>query len=66
MAAGLALHPIPSGGLAERPSVLSTTPLWGPIHVAIAFGFVLTMLGGLLGLVAGGALTRRWTGALAW
>jgi len=66
VAAGLVLHPIPSGGLAEKPSVLSTTPLWGPIHVAIAFGFVLTILGGLLALVAGGALTRRWTGALAW
>jgi hypothetical protein len=57
---------VPSGGLAERPSVLSTTPLWGPIHVAIAFGFVLCVLGGLLALVAGGALTRPWTAALAW
>ena len=66
VAAGLILHPIPSGGLAEKPSVLATTPLWGPIHVAIAFGFVLCVLGGLLALIGGGALTKRWPSALAW
>ena len=46
--------------------MLSTTPLWGPIHVAIAFGFVLAILGGLLALVAGGTLVSRWPQALAW
>jgi hypothetical protein len=66
VALGLVLHPVPQGGLDEKPSVLSTTPLWGPIHVAIAFGFVLTVVGGLLALVGGGILTRRWQSALAW
>ena len=46
--------------------MLSATPLWGAIHVAIAFGFVLCVLGGLLALTAGGALTARWESALSW
>lgn len=66
VALGLVLHPAPQGGLDEKPSVLSTTPLWGPIHIAIAFGFVLTVVGGLLALAGGGVLTRRWQSALAW
>jgi hypothetical protein len=66
VALGLVLHPVPQGGLDEKPSVLSTTPLWGPIHVAIAFGFVLTVVGGLLALAGGGVLTRRSQSALAW
>jgi hypothetical protein len=61
----LALHPLPSGGFAEQASALADTPLWGAIHVAIAFGFVATLLGALLVLLSGGptpdALTR-----LAW
>ncbi|MFN8516714.1 MAG: hypothetical protein U0841_29890 [Chloroflexia bacterium] len=46
-------HPLPAGGLAEQPlSLLANTPLWGAVHVAIAVGFVLCALGGLLLLVA--------------
>lgn len=63
---GLIFHPVPAGGFEERPSVLSQTPWWGPIHVAIAAGFVLTVLGSLLILAAGGRLLRPWTGALFW
>ena len=63
---GLLFHPVPAGGFEERPSVLQNTPWWGPIHVAIAAGFVLCVLGTLLLLVAGGTLTRTWTLALAW
>ena len=66
VALGLVFHPLPAGGLDEKPSVLSQTLLWGPIHVAIAFGFVLCVLGGLLMLVAGGSLTRRWESAFSW
>jgi hypothetical protein len=66
VAAGLVLHPLPAGGLEERSSLLAATPLWGAIHWAIALGFVLCVLGGLLMLTAGGFLTRRWEGALAW
>jgi multisubunit Na+/H+ antiporter MnhB subunit len=51
---GLIFHPVPAGGFEERPSVLSQTPWWGPIHVAIAAGFVLCVLGGILMLAAGG------------
>jgi len=50
----------------ERPSVLANTPWWGPIHVAIAAGFVLCALGSLLVLVAGGELTRPWFAAWSW
>lgn len=64
--AGLIFHPVPAGGFEERPSVLSQTPWWGPIHVAIAAGFVLTVLGGLLMLAAGGRLLRPWTAAFFW
>src|SRR5688500_19448678 len=64
--AGLIFHPVPAGGFEERPSVLSQTPWWGPIHVAIATGFVLTALGGLLMLAAGGRLLRPWTAAFFW
>jgi hypothetical protein len=64
--AGLIFHPVPAGGFEERPSVLSQTPWWGPIHVAIAAGFVLTVLGGALMLAAGGRLLRPWTAAFFW
>jgi hypothetical protein len=57
---------MPAGGFEEQSSVLAGTPWWGAIHVAIAFGFVLCVLGGLLMLVAGGMTTRRWTNALCW
>lgn len=63
---GLIFHPVPAGGFEEKPSVLQNTPWWGPIHVAIAAGFVLCALGTLLMLVAGGTLTRGWKLALAW
>jgi len=66
VAIGLVFHPVPAGGFEERPSILANTPWWGPIHVAIAGGFVLCVLGTLLMLVAGGALTRPWPLALAW
>src|SRR5688572_27480623 len=66
VAFGLTFHPLPSGGFHEKPSVLSGTPLWGAIHVAISLGFVLCVLGGLLMLVGGGPLTARWVSALAW
>ncbi len=63
---GLVFHPTPSGGFAEKASQLENTPWWGAIHVAIAAGFVLCVLGGLLMLVAGGITTRRWISALCW
>ncbi len=66
IAVGLLFHPVPAGGFEERPSVLQNTPWWGPIHVAIAAGFVLCVLGTLLMLLAGGSLTRAWTLALGW
>ena len=66
VAVGLLFHPVPSGGFEERPSILQNTPWWGPIHVPIAAGFVLCVLGTLLLLVAGGSLTRSWLLALAW
>src|SRR5438094_7972967 len=66
VAAGLALHPLPSRGLFEQASVLASTPLWGPIHVAIAMGFVLSVLAGLLMLTAGWTLIRHWLDAFAW
>jgi hypothetical protein len=66
VAIGLIFHPLPQGGFEEQPGILSDTPWWGAIHAAIAFGFVLCVLAGLLMLTAGGTLTRRWTGALSW
>ncbi len=66
VALGLVFHPMPSGGFEEKPSVLSATPLWGPIHVAIALGFVLCSLGALLMMFAGGAVLRRWESAASW
>ncbi|HEX4600521.1 MAG TPA: hypothetical protein VH116_03930 [Gemmatimonadales bacterium] len=66
VALGLIFHPVPAGGFDERPSVLANTPWWGPIHIAIAAGFVLCVLGSLLLLVAGGDLTRPWVAALSW
>lgn len=63
---GLIFHPVPAGGFEERASVLSQTPWWGPIHVAIAAGFVLTVLGSMLMLAAGGRLLHPWTAALFW
>src|SRR5215470_10089478 len=53
VAVGLVFHPVPAGGFEERPSVLASTPWWGPIHIAIAAGFVAIVLGSLLMLVAG-------------
>ena len=46
--------------------MLASTPWWGPIHIAIAAGFVLCLLGSLLLLVAGGDLTNPWPAALSW
>jgi hypothetical protein len=54
VAVSLLLHPLPGGGFEEQASILSTTPLWGAIHAGIAFGFVLTAVGTLLLLAAGG------------
>src|SRR4051794_37665624 len=54
VALGLLFHPVPAGGFEEKPSVLMNTPWWGPIHIAIAAGFVAGLLGGVLMLVAGG------------
>lgn len=65
VAFGLAFHPLPAGGLAEQPSLLAGTPLWGAVHVAIAVGFVLCALGGLLWLVAGWP-AAGWAGPLCW
>ena len=66
VAVGLVFHPLPARGFAESPSVLESTPGWGAIHVAIAAGFVLCVLGGLLVMNGGGILTRHWTSALCW
>ncbi|HWC73345.1 MAG TPA: hypothetical protein VG454_05345 [Gemmatimonadales bacterium] len=66
MAIGLVFHPVPAGGFEERPSVLMNTPWWGPIHIAIAAGFVLCVLGTLLVLVAGNEVTHPWVAALSW
>ncbi len=66
VAVSLVFHPLPSGGFEEKPAILAETWWWGAIHMAIALGFVLCVLGGLLILVAGGALTQNWPGALFW
>jgi len=66
VAAGLLFHPVPAGGFLEKPSVLEHTPWWGPIHVAIAAGFVLCALGALLMLCAGGRVLEPWPAALCW
>jgi hypothetical protein len=66
VAVGLVFHPPPSGGFEEKPSVLEGTPWWAAIHIAIAAGFVLCALGGLLMLFAGGRLTKSWLAALSW
>jgi hypothetical protein len=66
VAIGLLFHPVPAGGFEEKASVLANTPWWGPIHIAIAAGFVLCVLGCLLVLVGGGALTRPWLAAWCW
>jgi hypothetical protein len=66
VAIGLVFHPLPSGGFDEQPSMLQDTPLWGPIHIAIAAGFVLCVLGAFLMLFGGGLLTRSWLAALSW
>jgi|SRR5215813_7100851 len=63
---GLIFHPVPSGGFEEKPSVLMNTPWWGPIHIAIAAGFVLCVLAGFLMLFGGGILTKHWIGSLSW
>lgn len=63
---GLVFHPVPAGGFEEKPSVLMDTPWWGAIHVAIAAGFVLIVLGTYLMQTAGGSLTKRWVLALSW
>jgi nucleotide-binding universal stress UspA family protein len=46
VAVGLVFHPPPSGGFEEKPSVLEGTPWWAAIHILIAAGFVLCVLGG--------------------
>ena len=66
VALGLLFHPVPAGGFEEKPSILQDTPWWGPIHIAIAAGFVLVVLGSLLMLVAGGRTLRPWPLALSW
>lgn len=66
VAVSLAFHPLPAGGFDEQVSVLGQTSWWGAIHAAIAFGFVLCVLGALLALVSGGILTRHWITALSW
>lgn len=66
VAGGLMFHPLPVGGFEEQPSLLSTTPWWGIIHVAIAMGFVLCVLGGLLILMAGGVIMKRSMSAFCW
>jgi hypothetical protein len=66
VAVGLVFHPVPAGGFEEKPSILQDTPWWGPIHIAIAAGFVLVVLGTLLMLVAGGSTLRPWLRALSW
>jgi len=66
VAIGLLFHPVPSGGFEERPSLLANTPRWGPIHIAIAAGFVLCVLGSLLVLIGGGSLTTPWPAAFCW
>src|SRR5262249_57181275 len=66
VAVGLVFHPPPSGGFEEQPSVLEGTPWWAAIHIIIAAGFVLCVLGGFLMLFAGGSLTRPWPAALSW
>ena len=65
VAVGLWFHPLPDHGFLERVSTLSSTPWWGVIHVAIAGGFVLCMLGSLLVLVAGRRDTG-WFGMFNW
>jgi hypothetical protein len=66
VAVGLVFHPPPSGGFEEKPSVLEGTPWWAAIHIIIAAGFVLCVLGGFLMLFAGGRLTQPWLAALSW
>jgi hypothetical protein len=66
VAVALLFHPPPAGGFEEKPSVLQNTPWWGPIHIAIAAGFVLCVLGGLLMMFGGGPLMRPWLAALSW
>ena len=66
VAIGLVFHPVPAGGFEEKASVLANTPWWGPIHIAIAAGFVLCVLGCLLVLVGGGSLTQPWPAAWCW
>jgi hypothetical protein len=62
----LPFHPPPDGGFEEKPSILEGTPWWGAIHIAIAAGFALCVLGGFLMLFAGGRLTWPWPAALSW
>src|SRR4051794_27881633 len=64
--AGLLFHPPPDGGFDEKPSMLEGTPWWAAIHIAIAGGFVLCVLGGFLMLFAGGKTTQPWPAALSW
>lgn len=64
VAIGLVFHPVPAGGFEERPSVLASTPWWGPIHIAVAAGFVLIALGSLLMLVAGTQLASARQAAI--
>ena len=65
VAVALLLHPLPnSGGFEESAGQLAETPLWGAVHFAIAAGFVLCLVGGLLVLISGGPM-RTWPNRFA-
>lgn len=66
VAVALLLHPLPSSsGFEEQAGQLAETPLWELVHLAIAAGFVLCLVGGLLVLVSGGPM-RTWPSRFAW
>ena len=66
VAVGLALHPLPDHGFHEKASMLQNSPLWGPLHAAIATGFALVFLAVLLILAGGGQSLESWQRALSW
>src|SRR5687767_5649447 len=66
VALGLLFQLVPARGLEDYASVLLEAPWWGPINIAIAAGFVLTVLGSLLMLAGGGRNTTPWPMALCW
>lgn len=66
VAVALLLHPLPnSGGFEESAGQLAETALWGPVHFAIAAGFVLCLVAGLLILISGGPV-HSWQNRFAW